>query len=157
MKLPAHSVSGRRLKKYGIAATTLAKVHVLSIRWLPFVALTVPIPFDGCMILAHRKALDRELDGALADSPALAILVHQYCHAHQRLEWGFFPYAWRHLLSRLVPRGEPVRFRQVERECYAIAQAVIEAHAKETPGREEENGNDEVSKNPVAGRGPEAQ
>ena len=68
-------------------------------------------------------------DGELADSPALAPLVHRFCHAHQRLEWGMFRYLWRHLKSRLYRRGVPLWHRETERECYQAANLVLDYYA----------------------------
>ena len=70
-----------------------------------------------------------ERDGELAGSAALAPLVHQLCHAHQRMEWGIFLYLWRHLWARLFNRGVPVRNRQVERECYVAAAQALEYYS----------------------------
>ena len=126
MRFSPDSVSGSRLRQYGVSSRALEKTRIYAVRWQPVPAFTLPVPFFGCITLIRRTLVDRELDGELADSPALAPLVHQLCHTHQRLEWGVFLYLWRHLWARIVPRGVPIRYRQVERECYESARLVQE-------------------------------
>ena len=126
MRFAPNSVSGRRLRKHGVSSKALEKTRIYAVGWQPVPAWTLPVPFLGCIILIRRTLLDRELDGELADSAALAPLVHQFCHAHQRLEWGIFLYLWRHLWARIVPRGVPIRYRQVEREACEAARQVEE-------------------------------
>ena len=89
----------------------------------------LPIPFFGAVLLIRRRLLERDVDGELSDSPALALLVHKLCHVHQRLEWGLYLYLWRHLRQRLVPRGVPLRHQQVERECFYRMGQVLEHYA----------------------------
>ena len=89
----------------------------------------LPVPFFGSVVLIRRLLLGRDVDGELPDGPALALLVHQLCHVHQRLEWGLYMYLWRHLWQRLAPRGIPIQHRQVERECYYLTQQVEEHYA----------------------------
>lgn len=90
----------------------------------------LPVPFFGAVVLVRRLLVERDADGELSDGPALALLVHQLCHVHQRLEWGVYLYLWRHLWQRLVHRGIPIQRRQVERECYALARQVEEHYAE---------------------------
>lgn len=129
MRIPPESVSGKRLRRYGVAAQALRKTNVLSVFWMPVAAFTVPLPFGGCLLLVREGALQWDAQGDLAESLALAPLVHQLCHAYQRQEWGFARYIVRHGWSRLMSRRVPVQYRQVERECYQAVQAVEEAHA----------------------------
>ncbi len=129
MLFPPDCISGKRLRKYGVSSAALKRVHVYAVAWFPKEAMTVPIPFLGCVILVRKNLLDVELDGVLADSSALGVLIHQYCHAYQRLQWGFLPYFWRHFWSWAALRGVPVVHRQVERECYEAVRQVEEAHS----------------------------
>lgn len=144
MRFAPNCAGGRRLRRYGVSSKTLEKTRVYAIRWQPALAFTVPVPFAGCIILVRRTLLDLEADSELADSAALALLVHQFCHAHQRVEWGFFPYLWRHLWARLVSRSIPVRHRQVEREAYNAERQVQESYSasewiQEHPSTDEED------------------
>jgi len=136
MRFPPHSVTGRRLRKHGVSSRALEKTRIYTVGWQPVPTWNLPVPFFGCIILIRRTLLDQELDGELADSASLAPLVHQLVHAHQRLEWGVFLYLWRHLWARIVPRGVPFRFRQVEREAYEAARQVEEYYR---PDGEEQN------------------
>jgi len=129
MRFAPDSVSGQRLRHYGVSSNALRKTRVYAVLWPPLSGLTIPVPFIGAIILIGKKYLDRELDGELAGNAALAPLIHQYCHAHQRLEWGLLRYLWRHLWSRLVPRGVPLRHRQVEREAYEAARRALESYS----------------------------
>ena len=131
MKIAPDSVSGKRLRKYGVSSHTLKTSSFIAVTWMPVPAFTLPVPVDGSVILVHQGVLAYDADGELADGPALAPLVHQLYHAYQRQEWGFTRYVARHLWSRLLPRGVPVHRRQVERECYLAARAVEEAHSHE--------------------------
>ena len=126
MRFAPDSVTGRRLRQHGVSSKALEKTRIYALGWQPVPVWTLPIPFFGCIILIQRTLLDQELDGELADSAALAPLTHQLVHAHQRLEWGFYLYLWRHLWARVVPRGVPIRYRQVEREAYELARQVEE-------------------------------
>jgi len=128
MKYRPDSVSGVRLRQYGVSSSALNKTTIVVFRYLFGKAITLPLPFGRCAIIVRKSILDRELDGELADSAALAILVHQYCHAYQCIEWGFLMYVWRHLHSRVRARGVPRQEHQVERECYRSEQAVLDAH-----------------------------
>ena len=128
MRFGPDSVSGRRLRQYGISSRALKKTRVFGFQWQPVPALTLPVPFFGCIILIRRNLLEIGPDGELADSPALAPLVHRFCHAHQRLEWGVITYLWRHLQSRVYRRGVPLWHRQTERECYEAARRVLDHH-----------------------------
>ncbi len=87
------------------------------------------MPLVRPVILIGKKYLDTQLDGQLADNEALAPLAHQYCHVNQRIQWGFFPYVWRHLISRLFSRRVPVQHRQVEREAYQTMRQVYDHYA----------------------------
>ncbi len=129
MRIQPDSISGQRLRRYGIASQSLSKTFLLGVWWMPVSAFTVPLPFDRCLLLAPAKLLQWDAEGELEDGLAMAPLVHQYVHAYQRLEWGFFPYLGRHLASRLGSRRVPVHRRQVEREAYAAAALVEEASA----------------------------
>ena len=129
MLFPPDCISGKRLRKYGVSSAALKRVHVYAVAWLPKAAMTVPVPFLGCVILVRKNLLDLELDGVLADSPALGVLLHQYCHSYQRLQWGFLPYLWRHFWSWALLQGVPAAHRQVERECYEAVSRVEEAHS----------------------------
>ena len=128
MKYRPDSVSGVRLRQYGVSSSALNKTTIVVFRYLFGKAITLPLPFGRCAIIVKKNILDRELDGELADGAALAILVHQYCHAYQCIEWGFLMYVWRHLHSRVRARGVPRQEHQVERECYRSEQAVLDAH-----------------------------
>lgn len=90
----------------------------------------LPVPFFGAVVLIRRFLVERDVDGELSDSPALAPLVHQLCHVHQRLEWGTYLYIWRHLWQRMVPSGIPIQRRQVERECYYLVRQLEEHYAE---------------------------
>ncbi|MBI4198545.1 MAG: hypothetical protein HY533_05490 [Chloroflexi bacterium] len=129
MRIQPESVSGKRLRKYGVAAQALRETTILAVFWMPVAAFTLPLPFGGCVLLVREGAIQWDAQGDLMDGIALAPLVHQFCHAYQRQQWGFARYLARHAWSRLAPRGVPLRHRQVERECYLAAQAVQEAHA----------------------------
>ena len=131
MRFAPDSISGRRLRQYGISSKALEKTHVFGVQLQPVPALTLPVPFFGCIILIRKNLLEIGQDGELADSPALAPLVHRFCHAHQRLEWGLLLYLWRHLQSRVYRRGVPLWHRQAERECYEAARLVLEHPLKE--------------------------
>ena len=90
------------------------------------------MPLVRPVILIGKRYLDRQLDGQLADNEALAPLARQYCYANQRLQWGFFPYVWRHLNSRLFSRRVPVHHRQVEREPYQTMRRVYDYYAPQS-------------------------
>ncbi|MBI4311282.1 MAG: hypothetical protein HY681_05805 [Chloroflexi bacterium] len=126
MKILQDSETGRRLRRYGVASRALSKTAVWPLRWLPAPAFTIPVPFGGCVILARRGDIQIDDKGEIADTRALASLVHQYIHAYQRLEWGFFPYVLRHAWARLTPGGVPLSRRQVERECFMAVREVEE-------------------------------
>ncbi|MBI4340107.1 MAG: hypothetical protein HY680_09180 [Chloroflexi bacterium] len=131
MNISPDSPSGKRLKRYGVSANALRKSRVFAVAWMPVPAFTLPLPVDGSIILVHKSVLAYDAVGELADGSALAPLVHQLHHAHQRQEWGYARYLLRHLWSRLFPGGVPVHHRQVERECYLAARAVEEAYSQE--------------------------
>jgi len=128
MQFAPNSISGKRLTQYGISSKALKKTHVYSMPWQPMPALTIPVPFSGSIILIRRDLLDVAFDGELTDSPSLAPLVHRFCHAHQRLEWGLFKYLWRHLMTRIYRQGVSLKHRHTERECYQAERLVIEHH-----------------------------
>ncbi|MBI4202253.1 MAG: hypothetical protein HY532_03960 [Chloroflexi bacterium] len=131
MRISPESTSGTRLRKYGVSVKALRSTTLVRVWWMPLAAVTIPLPIGGCMMVVRRRALVRDSEGALADSGALAPLVHQFCHVHQRLEWGFALYIARHVWNRLAPRGVPEQALQVEREAYRAAREVVEAHGLE--------------------------
>ena len=126
MRIAPDSISGKRLRRHGVSSKALKKARLYTSGWQPVPALTVPFPFSGCIILIRQELLDRDADGELSDSPALAPLVHQFCHVNQRQEWGFFLYLLRHLRSRVFERNVAMRHRQAERECCEAARRVQE-------------------------------
>ena len=138
MRIEPQSPEGRRLRRHGVSSSSLEKTRIRTIRWLPSGALTLPIPFFSASILIRRDLLKWGADGELAEGPELAPLVHQLCHAHQRQEWGFIRYLWRHLWARLRHRDVPIRFSQVERECYQAARRTVEYYAEEQPAAPEQ-------------------
>ena len=129
MRFAPNSITGKRLRQHGVSSRALEKTRVYAIPWTPVRGLTVPLPLIGAIILIGKKYLDQELDGELGDSAALAPLIHQYTHVHQRLEWGIYLYFWRHMWIRLFPRGVPIRHRQAEREAYMLAQKAQEFYS----------------------------
>ena len=126
MRFPHDSVTGKRLRQHGISSRALDRTRVFGVIWPPFTGFVVPLPFLGPAIIIGRRYLDRELDGQLADSPDLAYLVHQYCHALQKLEWGAIKYVWRHVWSRLISKGVETHRLQVEREAHLATRAASE-------------------------------
>ena len=118
MRLAPDSPNGKLLKRYGVSSNALKRTQVYLLPWQPFMMLTIPVPFAGCVILIRQNLIDLGVDGEFADTSSLAPLVHQFCHAHQRLEWGLFFYFWRHICSRVFGRRFPVWHRYVEIECY---------------------------------------
>ena len=150
MRFAPDSVTGRRLRKHGVASAALARTRVFALPWPALRGFTITLPLVRPVILIGRRYLDRQLDGQLADNEALAPLAHQYCHAHQRLQWGFFPYAWRHLVSRLFARRVPVHRRQVEREAYQSMRRIHDYYLSQSGaahGSPEQEG--ELTLNPV--------
>lgn len=120
------------MRKHGIASTALARASVFALSWPALRGFTIPLPLVRPVILIGKKFLDTQLDGQLADNEALAPLAHQYCHANQRLQWGFFPYVWRHTISRLFSRRVPVHHRQVEREAYQTMRRVYDYYVSQS-------------------------
>ena len=108
----------------------MASIFALS--WPALGGFTITLPLVRPVILIGKKYLDTQLDGQLADNEALAPLAHQYCHASQRIQWGFFPYVWRHLGSRLFSRRVPVHHRQVEREPYQTMRRVNDYYVSQS-------------------------
>ena len=139
LRIVPNTASERRLRRHGVSTQALAKSRIYLVRWLPGSAITVPLPFLGVAILIRRDLLNRDTDEELADGPELAPLVHQLCHAHQRLEWGFALYLWRHLRAGIRQRTVPSRISQVERECYQAERATVEYYREEqlsNPGQD---------------------
>ena len=118
MRVAPDSPNGKLLMGYDISFNALKRTWLYLPRWQPFMMVTIPIPFAGCVILIRQNLIDLGKDGEFSDTLSLAPLVHQFCHAHQRLEWGIFLYIWRHLCSRVFGRRFPVWHRYVEIECY---------------------------------------
>ncbi len=137
MRFPPDSVTGKRLRRHGVSSRALNSARVFGIMWPPFSGFILPLPLVGPMIIIGRRYLDRERDGQLADSSTLAYLVHQYCHALQRLEWGAFKYIWRHVWARLISKGVETQRLQVEREAYEAARKTRESY---NTGLDVENG-----------------
>ena len=133
MRIDPQSPNGSRLRRHGVSSSTLEKARIHSMGWLPGGAMTLPIPFFSASILIRRDLLKWNAAGELVEGPDLAPLVHQLCHAHQRMEWGFIRYLWRHLWARLRHRDVPIWFSQVERECYQVARQTVEFYADEHP------------------------
>ena len=131
MRIDPQSPEGRRLKRHGVSSSSLEKTRIHTVRWLPSGALMLPIPFFSASILIRQDMLKWSVDRGLAQGPELAPLVHQLCHAHQRQEWEVLRYLWRHLWARLRHRDVPIRFSQVERECYQAARQTVEFYAEE--------------------------
>ncbi len=139
MRIVPNTASEIRLRRHGVSTQALAKSRIHLVRWLPKGSFTVPLPFFGVAILMRRGLLKWDAEEELADGPELAPLVHQLCHAHQRLEWGFALYLWRHLRARIRQRTVPSRISQVERECYQAERATLEYYREEqlsNPGQE---------------------
>ena len=132
MRFAPDSVTGRRLRKHGIASAALARASIFALSWPALGGFTITLPLVRPVILIGKKYLDRQLDGELADNEALAPLAHQYCHANQRLQWGFSLYVWRHIISRLFSRRVPVQHRQVEREPYQTMRRVNDYHVSQS-------------------------
>ncbi|MCH7706594.1 MAG: hypothetical protein IIB33_06065 [Chloroflexi bacterium] len=130
MRIAPNSISGRRLRQHGVSSKALRKSRVYFVFWQPVDAIMLPVPFFGAVVLIRRLLVERDVDGELPDGPVLALLVHQLCHVHQRLEWGLYLYLWRHLWQRLVTRGIPIQRRQVERECHYLVRQVEEHYAE---------------------------
>jgi hypothetical protein len=130
MRIDPESPSGKLLRSHGVSANALVRTRIFSVRWLPGIRMTVPLPFLGTAIFLERSLLIWDTNKELAKGSELAPLVHQLCHAHQRLEWGFFFYIWRHLWARIIQRGSPIRFSQVERECFQAALQTVEYYNK---------------------------
>ena len=129
MRITPDSISGKRLRQHGVSSRALRKSRIFFLFWQPMNSFMLPVPIIGPVVLIRRALLGRDVDGELPDGPALALLVHQLCHVHQRLEWGIYPYLWRHLWQRLALRGIPIQHRQVERECYYLTRQVEEHYA----------------------------
>ena len=124
MRFAPESVSGIRLRKHGVSSAALDRTMVFAVRWPMIKGWMLPFIFIGPIIFIGKKILDLQLDGELADNESLAPLAHQYCHAHQRLQWGFFRYVWRHLSGRFIAKWKPVHYLQVEREPYQMTKQV---------------------------------
>ena len=120
------------MRKHGVPATALAKTNIFALSWPALGGVTITLPLVRPVILIGKNYLDRQLDGELADNRGLAPLAHQYCHAHQRLQWGFLPYVWRHLVSRLFSRRVPLHHRQVEREAYQTMRRIYDYYASQS-------------------------
>ena len=131
MRFAPDTVTGRRMRKHGVASVALAKTTVLALSWPALRGFTIPLPLVRPVILIGKKYLDTQLDGQLADNEALAPLARQYCYANQRLQWGFFLYVWRHLISRFFSRRVPVHHRQVEREPYQTMRRVYDYYVSQ--------------------------
>ena len=131
MRFHPASVNGKQLRQFGVSSKALAKTHVYAVPWMPIPAVTIPLPIVGCVTLIRQKlsGMTGDRDGALAGSAVMVPLVHQLCHAHQRLEWGVFLYVWRHLRARLFTNGVPFKHSQVERECYIAASLALEYYS----------------------------
>ncbi len=128
MRFPPDSVTGKRLRRHGVSSRALNAARVFGIFWPRSTGFILPLPFVRPTIIIGRRYLDRELDGQLADNSTLAYLVHQYCHALQRLEWGVVMYAWRHIWARLISKGIETPRLQVEREAYEAARMTRESY-----------------------------
>ena len=132
MRFAPDSVSGIRLRKHGVSSVALASTTVFAVRWPTIKGWMLPLMFIGPIIFIGKKILDLQLDGELADNEALAPLAHQYCHAHQRLQWGFVSYVWRHLSARLIAKWKPVHHLQVEREPHQMTKQVYDYYHPST-------------------------
>lgn len=152
MRIAPNSISGQRLRKHGVASQALEEARISPLPWQPFPAFTLPLPISVCIITIRRNLLVRDPHGDLADGPALAPLMHQLYHVHQRLEWGFLPYLGRHLWSRLVPKGLPVRRRHVEREAYNAVRSLEEYYALQAEAQESSSSLSELSADQAAGQ-----
>ena len=131
MYIAPEGSQGQRLMRHGVSASALKKTRIYPLGWLPGGAITVPLPFLKVSILIRKDLLRWNANGELADGPELGPLVHQLCHAHQRLEWGLVSYLWRHLWARLRRRDVSIRFSQVERECHQAARQTEEYYLPE--------------------------
>ena len=126
MRFAPGSLSGIRLRKHGVSSAALTRTTVFAVAWPTIKGWMLPLMFVGPIIFIGKKILDVQLDGELADNEALAPLAHQYCHAHQRLQWGFMAYVWRHVSARLVAKWRPVHQLQVEREPHQMSKQVYD-------------------------------
>ena len=120
------------MRKHGVSSDALARTSIIALSWPALRGFTIPLPLVRPVILIGKVYLDTQLDGQLADNQALAPLARQYCYANQRLQWGFFPYVWRHLNSKLFARRVPVHHRQVEREAYQTMRRVYDYYVSQS-------------------------
>ena len=149
MRFLQDSVTGKRLRRHGVSSRALDSARVFAIIWPRSTGFILPLPFVGTVIIIGRRYLDRELDGQLADSSTLAYLVHQYCHALQRLEWGAVKYIWRHVWARLISKGIETPRLQVEREAYEAARKTRESYTTSPDvedGQRKDNGPEKPEK-----------
>ena len=120
------------MRKHGVSSAALASASVFALSWPALRGFTITLPLVRPVILIGKRYLDTQLDGQLADNEALAPLARQYCYANQRLQWGFFPYVWRHITSRLFSGRVPVHHRQVEREAYQTMRRVYDYYVAQS-------------------------
>ena len=119
MKYTTKTTTGFLLHDCGIASKTLDKTRILIVSYIPVPAFTLPLLLWNPVILISSRRLKLNKDNEIMDKKSLALLLYQYCHAHQVLEWGPYNYIWRHFFHRVFFRNTPIKHSHVERECYA--------------------------------------
>ena len=100
MKIDPSSEAGRLLIEMGVSEEDLGATRFVRFNWQAGGAITLPIPFGGCVVLAKSRFLPAGDDGELAVGRHLALLRHEMVHVRQRKEWGFLGYWARHIWAR---------------------------------------------------------
>ena len=87
--------------------TTLIQSKLLRIV-LPFgLAITLPIPKRRQLILSRRVMTEAEQR-------------HEYCHAWQIVDWGWFSFLGRHIWARVKSRSWTAPLSDVEFPAYQV-------------------------------------
>lgn len=130
MRIRLGSASSELLKKHGVALRELKAARIFVFDFQLGVAITLPFPIWGPVILIKRKWLVYDDDDELKDAESIKMLRHELCHVRQILDWGGLAYLRRHVAARLKTMSLYATTAPEESECY-WAQAQVEAHYRQ--------------------------
>lgn len=127
MRIDPASRPGRRLVGLGVTEEQLRFVRFYAFDLQLGGAVTLAVPFWGCVILARRTYLQVDSEDSAVSAVSLSLLRHEMCHVRQRRQWGFLRYVWRHSMARLKTRSIMAAGAETEMPCY---EAQAEAYKK---------------------------
>ena len=133
LKITPESEAGKTLMSFGVTADELEAATFGKLDWQSGAAVTLALPFGGCLILAKSKYLKTDEKGELPVTYSLNLLRHELCHVNQVKRWGFFGYWRRQLWARVQTRSLLARESDAERPCYEAQREAQEALRKTHP------------------------